>query len=468
MAVTHDRDDYGAEPRFGFGPGPARGDSVSVTLRRAREDYGQDVRSIAQVLRIRQAYLEALESGQFDRLPGTTYALGFLRTYAEFLGLDGDEIVDRFKAEVEGAERRTELIFPEPVTEGRIPGGAVILISITLLGLAYGGWVYLSNQGRTVADLIPALPAQLEALLDTGGEDTATSAEAPAMQEPPAAATVPVAAVAEPPARPESAPQVASRPAETDAGTAEITEPTEQAATTVPEQTAAEIEEQPATAADSAPLMAEPAEPTAAVPVPPEAPAATMAPEPEPVTTQAPVEPESMAPGQAQAGQVTEPAPERETDAQLAGLGGGAGEYDVQTPPPAAPSAAESMPLVEQTVVIPSPPSAPESFGVPSDPTPRVYGESNESSRIVLRAVQDSWVQVRDRQDALLMTRVLRTGDVYHVPNQDGLTLLTGNAGGIQIEVDGVKLPPIGPVGAVRRQIALDPTRLLEGTAGAR
>ncbi len=40
-----------------------------------------------------------------------------------------------------------------------------------------------------------------------------------------------------------------------------------------------------------------------------------------------------------------------------------------------------------------------------------------------------------------------------------------GKAGGLEIRVDGVPIPPIGPVGTVRRQIALDPARLLSGAA---
>jgi cytoskeleton protein RodZ len=124
-------------------------------------------------------------------------------------------------------------------------------------------------------------------------------------------------------------------------------------------------------------------------------------------------------------------------------------------------------PFVEQTVVIPSPPAVPQSM-IFGDRSPRIYGQSTESTRIVLRAVQDSWVQVRDRQNALLLTRVLRAGDTYYVPSQDGLTLLTGNAGGLEIEVDGTKVPPLGPIGTVRRQIVLDPTRLLNGTAARR
>ncbi len=124
--------------------------------------------------------------------------------------------------------------------------------------------------------------------------------------------------------------------------------------------------------------------------------------------------------------------------------------------------------MLDETVVIPAPPTATRDLVLSTERLPRVYGESNLGTRVILRAVQDSWVQVRDRQDALLLTRVLRNGDTYYVPSQDGLTLLTGNAGGIVIEVDGVAVAPIGPIGAVRRQIALDPARLLDGTAQPR
>ena len=72
-------------------------------------------------------------------------------------------------------------------------------------------------------------------------------------------------------------------------------------------------------------------------------------------------------------------------------------------------------------------------------------------------------MQVRDRQGNLLLTRVLRVGDSYMVPNQADLTLLTGNAGGLEISVDGSALPALGPVGAVRRNIPLDPEALRDG-----
>jgi cytoskeleton protein RodZ len=76
--------------------------------------------------------------------------------------------------------------------------------------------------------------------------------------------------------------------------------------------------------------------------------------------------------------------------------------------------------------------------------------------QITIRATYDSWVQVRDRRNEPMFERVLRVGDVYSVPSVAGLLLDTGNAGALEIEVDGRRLPPLGAFGEVRRDIALD------------
>ena len=62
---------------------------------------------------------------------------------------------------------------------------------------------------------------------------------------------------------------------------------------------------------------------------------------------------------------------------------------------------------------------------------PRVYGSENGGSRITLRATQDSWIQVRAGPDELLLTRVLRAGDTYLVPNRLGVTMQTAIANAI-------------------------------------
>ncbi|MBM3567248.1 MAG: DUF4115 domain-containing protein [Alphaproteobacteria bacterium] len=81
----------------------------------------------------------------------------------------------------------------------------------------------------------------------------------------------------------------------------------------------------------------------------------------------------------------------------------------------------------------------------------------------MLMARMDSWVQIQDRNRDLLLTRVLRAGDSYRAPNRKNLVLITGNAGGLEIQVDGKPIPPLGPIGAVRRDILLDPDRLASG-----
>ncbi|MCZ6765190.1 MAG: DUF4115 domain-containing protein, partial [Alphaproteobacteria bacterium] len=74
--------------------------------------------------------------------------------------------------------------------------------------------------------------------------------------------------------------------------------------------------------------------------------------------------------------------------------------------------------------------------------------------------------QVRDNAAGeLLLTRLLRAGDSYAVPNRPGLQLSTGNAGAIEILVDGQPVPSIGAEGTVRRKVALDAERLKAGTA---
>ncbi len=59
----------------------------------------------------------------------------------------------------------------------------------------------------------------------------------------------------------------------------------------------------------------------------------------------------------------------------------------------------------------------------------------------------------------------MAAGDRIAVPDLPGLTLFTGNAGGLEIVVDGRPLPSLGPVGAVRRNIPLDLDALLQAQA---
>ncbi|NUB19160.1 helix-turn-helix domain-containing protein, partial [Azospirillum formosense] len=195
--------------------GPAQtGPSVSDTLRETRESLGYDLREVATMLRIRYPYLQAIEAGRFEDLPGTTYAAGFLRSYAECLGLDPDTVLTRYKDEAAGRTRSQQLYFPTPAPEGRIPGGTVLLGTMVLAGIVYGGWYYLSATDRSMVDLVPALPDRLVSLLDTlpfnagqnGGGQNGGGQNATAPVESPAAPTYVPPRVAGGPSVPASAP----------------------------------------------------------------------------------------------------------------------------------------------------------------------------------------------------------------------------------------------------------------------
>ncbi len=80
-------------------------DSLGVWLRRSRETRQLDLDDAARTLRIRRRYLQALEMGDYEALPGPIQARGFLRNYVRFLGLPVEDALARYDAET-GKPRR--------------------------------------------------------------------------------------------------------------------------------------------------------------------------------------------------------------------------------------------------------------------------------------------------------------------------------------------------------------------------
>lgn len=69
-------------------------EALGAYLRQAREDKGVTLSEASHDTFIRTQYLEALETGQLDKLPEAVYIRGFLKRYAEYLGLEGNQVVD--------------------------------------------------------------------------------------------------------------------------------------------------------------------------------------------------------------------------------------------------------------------------------------------------------------------------------------------------------------------------------------
>jgi cytoskeleton protein RodZ len=292
--------------------------SAGELLRQRREALGLDLGGVAASLRIKPAYLAALEEGRHDELPGPVYAIGFMRAYAEHLGLDSEEVLRRFKQESRSLSARPGLSFPMPLAERSMPGGGMLLLAAILAICGYGAWYYVSIGERSRPERVVEVPA---ALL------------------PKPEATIP--------------------------------HPTEGMA---------------------APNAAAPAEKS----------------------------------GASSAGQAAAP--------------------------PGAANAATPQ-VIESAAAAPEP-AAQGGSATPVGPP-----------QIVLHATADSWVQIRDGTRSVLLARILKSGESYRVPDGTGLSMLTGNAGGLEITVNGNPAPSIGPTGAVRRNVALDPQALIAGTA---
>ena len=96
-------------------------------------------------------------------------------------------------------------------------------------------------------------------------------------------------------------------------------------------------------------------------------------------------------------------------------------------------------------------------------PEPAQANADPDGARVVLRFTGDTWVQVKERGGPALVTKVMKAGDTFPVPTRSNLVLNTGNAGRVEILVDGVAVPSIGGAGTVRKDVALAPAQLKAG-----
>lgn len=109
-------------------------ESVGQDLRAARVRRGEELAQVSHALRIGKNYLEALELDQPHKLPGRTYAVGFLRAYANYLGLSAPLLVSRYKLATAGLAESAPHVGPAPE-----PGGFRLSAGWTMAGIAAAG-----------------------------------------------------------------------------------------------------------------------------------------------------------------------------------------------------------------------------------------------------------------------------------------------------------------------------------------
>ena len=252
---------------------------VGEILRRTRVHYARSIEEVEAALRIQAKQIHAIEVGDTDALPARVYALGFVRSYAEYLGLDGDKIVNLFKAQTGTTTPKPDIKKKVPTAQSNNPPvGIVVGLLVLICALMIGFLSLNASEEKAInePEVVPEVPKELRK---------------------------------------------------------------------------AALEEK----------------------------------------------------------QTPEPAPEPEPE---------------------------------------------------PEPTPQPVVEKQEG--IVLKLVQNSWVEIRDKNNRKLISRVLKEGDQYFVPERLGLTISIGNAGGVEIQVDGEPLQDLGESGQVLRNIPLNAKALKE------
>ncbi|WP_292018738.1 helix-turn-helix domain-containing protein [Megasphaera sp. UBA4382] len=83
--------------------------SIGRVLQQEREQQGRTLKEVSDAVNIKEGYLDALEKEDFDVIPGAVFVKGFIRTYAEYLGLDGAGLVTAYKEEVLARKPRPEV-----------------------------------------------------------------------------------------------------------------------------------------------------------------------------------------------------------------------------------------------------------------------------------------------------------------------------------------------------------------------
>jgi cytoskeleton protein RodZ len=386
------------------------GEHVGMTLRRTREAMGYDLPALAASLRIKIEYLQALEEGRWGDLPGQAYSTGFLRSYAKILGLDAAKTVERFKRDASGLEPARELYFPEPVDESRIPGPVTMLTAAAAALAVYVGWIAFSAPDQPLVAAAQALPDRLARLIyDEGGDRTAEPLPS-AMQ------TLPATQVA---------------------AIGRDDPPGDSLANPISAQGAAPSE----------PLVARPGSPPSTVG------AAGGA------ATSSAAAVAAVLAADAAYGTQTPPEAAQESEApQLPDLGQGgalaATEPNNNVPDDEQPTMTQEEGVGRQPVM--------RSVAADVPLSGRVFGQASGPVRVTIRALEDSWIEIKDAKGTLWASRVLRRGDVFRAPvnNAPGLVLNTGNAGGLMIAVDGRDLPPLGNLSQSLQGVSLSPENL--------
>jgi len=119
---------------------------IGERLRQAREAKGVSLDELASQTRIPIRHLQHIEREEWDALPAITYCIGFVRSYANSVGLDGAEMGRELRERLGSTRTRAPAAeYYQPADPARVPPRSVALITIVIIVLAIAGWFFFRS-----------------------------------------------------------------------------------------------------------------------------------------------------------------------------------------------------------------------------------------------------------------------------------------------------------------------------------
>ncbi len=413
---------------------------IGADLNSARLSNGMQINELSQLLRISRHYLKNLESGDFDALPGPTYVAGYLRSFAQEVGLDAADISQRYRALLGDDEKGPAYSFPVDTQRPQRSGAMLASIVVIFAVAGYGGWYALGKP-----DILTALTGQTPPETVAMKQIESTVTEPDDMSNPDIGPVVPVTSDAT--VTPASGSMTGAGDTATTLADAPSGMPTQESIPAVIDtvENAPLGEAVPPPDSDTGSDVDLAATPPLQA-VDPSIPAVQMSGDTMPAAG-------TLADSTSIAA-VTPPASASAQDTAGLATSDGTGE--------AASAAMPADVLTDDRMVA----AAPD----PADTADSLSGQLGTGvafarqrlpeMEITLRAIGASWVEIIRNDGEEVMTKLMRAGDTYLVDSRDRLYLSTGNAGGLELVFNDGTTRSIGDSGEILRDLLLDATKL--------
>ena len=149
-------DQADAPVRFDYDPQEWNEYPLAPILKAYREAYGLDLPEVSEHLRIRPHYLSMLEDGRYDELPARPYAIGFVRSYAKYLGLPVDDMVARFREEIDDLQappmpQKLAMAHANTRNDSSVSRFVFALLAVVGLLSSWTLWTVVASDDRNVA-----------------------------------------------------------------------------------------------------------------------------------------------------------------------------------------------------------------------------------------------------------------------------------------------------------------------------